>query len=412
VVHPARKGVVRGRRLKYNGPVPRLSAVERDVLERLRLAEQDSTTAPALASRALAILEEALAFDEAYVLAVDTDSLLFTRLLAYRGHQFDRLVHWLRDVYLVAEPALMDGAIFPNLMRWHGGLWIAHERTDRWIGDVPVPEDAAAFAAGWRETGSPPGGGLRVGFADRGRWVAALQAGRWRPGEGFERHDAELLRRVGPQLARALAERLRPARSDPEPGDASMLHRGNLLFGPNRQLAFMDEPGNLWLRRFPDDGVSAHGMAVPVAVQSLVNYLARYAVADATSHLIDKSGAGVVVRADRTSRLAEEGRLRRFVQTEPGSWVHVAIGLDERAARIASRRLTPRQRTVANALSTGSSDRAIAASLGISTNTVREHAAALHEAFGTRTRSELIAVLGGGPVLVSSKRGSGADARQ
>jgi DNA-binding NarL/FixJ family response regulator len=68
--------------------------------------------------------------------------------------------------------------------------------------------------------------------------------------------------------------------------------------------------------------------------------------------------------------------------------------LDDHAARIASRRLKPRQRTIAEALSAGSSDREIASSLGISTNTVREHAAALHQAFGTSTRSELIAALG------------------
>ena len=115
--------------------------IERDVLARLRLAERDSSTAPALASRALAILQDALAFDEAYPLAVDTESLLFTRLLAYRGNTFDSLVYWLREVYLVGEPALSEGAIFPNLMRQHGGLWIAHERTDRWIGDVPLPAD-------------------------------------------------------------------------------------------------------------------------------------------------------------------------------------------------------------------------------------------------------------------------------
>ena len=377
----------------YKRSMPRLSLVERDVLARLRLAERDSSTAPALASRALAILEEALAFDQAYILAVDSESLLFTRLLAYRGGQFDRLVHWLRDVYLVGEPPLAEAAIFPNLLRRHGGLWIAHERTDRWIGDVPLPADPEAFAAVWRSVGSPPGGVLRFGFADRGRWVAALQAGRWQPGGGFERHDAELLRRAGPRLAQALADRLRPVRSRPGPLRESVPYRGNLLFGPDRQLAFMDGPGNVWLGRFPEDGVSAHGMAIPVAVQSLVNYLARYPAEHATSHLIDKLGREVLVRADRASRVVAQGSHRRIVSADPSGWVHIAIGLRDRAGRIASQRLTPRQHTIADALSLGLADRAIAASLGISTNTVREHAAALHEAFGTSTRSELVAAL-------------------
>jgi DNA-binding CsgD family transcriptional regulator len=392
-VHPTHKGIAWGHRLRYKRYVPRFSILERDVLDRLRLAEHDSTTAPALASRALAILQEALAFDEGYLLAVDSESLLFTRLLAYRGNQFNSLVYWLRDVYLIREPALMEAAIFPNLMRGFGGLWIAHEQTDRWIGDVPVPEDPPAFARAWRAAGSPPGGGLRFGFSDRGRWVAAIQAGRWQPGEGFERHHAELLRRAGPRLAQALAARLRPVLGLSRPKGTSIPDRGHFLFAPDRQLAFMDGPGDAWLRRFPDDGVLAHGMAIPVAVQSLVNYLARYPVADATSHLIDKAGMGVEIRADRTARLVEEGPPRRIVPTDPSGWVHVSIGLDARAGGIASRRLTPRQRTVAEALSAGLADRTIAAALGISRNTVREHAAALHEVFGTSTRPELVAAL-------------------
>jgi DNA-binding CsgD family transcriptional regulator len=290
----------------------------------------------------------------------------------------------------------MDGALFPNLLRHHGGLWIAHEQTDRWIGDVPLPKDPDAFATAWRAAGSPPGGGLRFGFADRGRWVAALQAGRWQPGAGFQRHDAELLRRAGPRLAVALATKLRPTRPAGGSNDAPGPDRGNLLFDPDRQLAFMDGPGDAWLRRFPDDGVSSHGMAIPVAVQSLVNYLARFPASHATSHLIDKHGAGIAVRADRTARLAEAGPPRRIVPAEPSGWVHIAIESDVRMRRINARRLTPRQRAVADALSAGVTDRAIAASLGISTNTVREHAAALHAAFGTRTRSELVAALAAG----------------
>jgi DNA-binding CsgD family transcriptional regulator len=380
--------------MRYKPAMPKLSALERDALERLRRAERDSTTAPALASRALAIFEEALAFEEAYILAVDAESLLFTRLLAYRGRQFDRLVYWLRDVYLVREPALMEGAIFPNLLRRYGGLWVAHEQTARWVGRVPVPDDPSAFAAAWRVAGSPPGGGVRFGFADRGRWVAAIQAGRWRPGPGFDRHHADFLRRAGPRFAQALATLLRPGRSDAEQGHGAVPDRGNLLFDPNRQLAFMDMPGDAWLRRLPEDGVSGHGMAVPVAVQSLVNFLARYPVADASSHLVDLAGTGVRIRADRTLRLAEEGPPRRIVPREGGGWVHIAIERDNQVARMAGRRLTPRQRTVAEGLSAGLADRQIAASMGISPNTVREHAAAIHDAFGTRTRSELIAALG------------------
>ncbi len=64
--------------------------------------------------------------------------------------------------------------------------------------------------------------------------------------------------------------------------------------------------------------------------------------------------------------------------------------------RLAEHALTPRERTVATAVEVGSGDRAIAVSLGISVATVRQHVRALHRAFGTRTRPELVAALARG----------------
>src|SRR3990170_1232173 len=132
----------------------RMSVVERRALESLRAAEEDASSGPALASRALLILQEAIGFDEGYILAVDPDSLLFTRLLAYRGERFARFAYWLRDGYLLERAAFPDIA-FPALLRDFGGIIVLHERVDRWIGNVPRPASEEVWAHMWRSAGRP-----------------------------------------------------------------------------------------------------------------------------------------------------------------------------------------------------------------------------------------------------------------
>lgn len=364
----------------------RLSATERTALDGLRTAAEDASSAPALATRALAILEAAIGFDEAYILAVDPESLLFTRLLGWRGERVDHFASWLQDVYLVFERRAYPELSFPALMREWGGIVVLHERVDHWIGSVPRPADPDPFARMWREAGSPPGGGVRASFADRGRPIAAMQAGRWQKGDGFRAHDVELLRRIGPMLARALRVRLeaptaaRNEDAEPPPDP------GHLLFGPDRRLAFIDGPGETWVARIPDDSLRARGMRVPVAAQSLVNHLASDPSPEASIRLVDRHGRGVMIRGTRAGPVGD-------VATEPRDWIHLSIQADAVGNRLAIGTLTARQREVALAVARGLGDRAIATRLGVSPTTVHDHVAALHAAYGTRARAELVAAL-------------------
>lgn len=366
-----------------------MSVVERHALESLRAAEDDASSGPALASRALLILQEAMGFDEGYILAVDPDSLLFTRLLAYRGERFARFAFWLRDVYLVVERVAFPDIAFPALLRDFGGLIVLHERVDRWIGIVPRPTSEEAWVHMWRSAGSPPGGGFRVGFPDRGRWIAAIQAGRWRPGDGFRSHHVDLLRRAAPGLGRALRMRLEPSvRTTTDkvdrPPDA-----GHLLFGPDRRLAYVDTPAEHWIDRLPEDGLRAHGTIVPVAAQSLVNHLVSDPTSEASSRLVDRHGFGVLARATRAGPVGGADRQAR-------DWVHVTIRADPVASRLAAGSLTGRQREVGLAVARGKTDRTIATDLGISASTVHDHVGALHAAYGTASRAELVAALSSG----------------
>src|SRR5688500_19559977 len=87
----------------------------RRALEQLRLIADDASSAELLADRALAVLESAVPFDDGALFAVDESSLLFTRLLAYRGVAPEAMHAWLRDTYLVAqEPGALH---FPTLLR-------------------------------------------------------------------------------------------------------------------------------------------------------------------------------------------------------------------------------------------------------------------------------------------------------
>lgn len=364
----------------------KLSAAERTALESLRTAADDASSAPALAARALAILQAAIGFDEGYILAVDPESLLFTRLLAWRGELVDQFAYWLRDVYLVVDRRAYPELSFPALMREWGGLVVLHEHVDRWIGSVPRPADPDQFAKVWRGAGSPPGGGLRASFADRGRPIAAMQAGRWRNGDGFRAHDAELLRRIGPALARALRVRLETSTAATDDTAERPPSAGHLLFDPDRRLAFADAPGEAWVVRIPDDSLRARGLEVPVAVQSLVNHLASDGSPEASVRLVDRHGRGVLIRGTRAGPVSEGS-------ATPRDWIHVTIQADAIGNRLAIGTLTARQREVALAVAQGLGNGAIAARLGVSPATIHDHVAALHAAYRTRARVELVAAL-------------------
>ena len=192
----------------------RLSERGRRGLEQLRLVAADASSAGLLAERALAALDVAVPFDDGALFALDGSSLVFTRLLAYRGAEPGAMRAWIRDTYLVArEPGSLH---FPTLLRRPRRV----RRLPRGRGAVAACLAAArvgARAARRRGGGgeSPAGGALRYGLAHRRRWVAALQLARLEPGRGFRPGELELIDRAAPLLARALAARLAPVTPAP-----------------------------------------------------------------------------------------------------------------------------------------------------------------------------------------------------
>jgi len=364
--------------------VPHLSVPHEAALTRLRRIASDSSTAPALASRALIVLCETVRLDDAAIFALDSASLLFTALLAYSGPNAAELVHWLRDVYLGSEPSEPEGMTFPALLRDHGGVWASHEDVSRWIGAVPRPADPALFAERWRSLGSPPGGGVRLGLGYRGRWVAALQGARWQPGDGLRPSEVELLRRAAPILGKALVQMLhnREARSNrpavPPPG--------HFLFDPARQLAFLDASAEAWLERFPH-GSRIEGLQAPLPVQAAVAYAQRYPGKAIQVSLADRYGVPIAVRGEPARRADDSAHAGP-------PWIHVSVALAG-GTQLGPGAFTPRQLDVARGIARGLGDAAIAEMLGIGRGTVHQHVRALHRSAGTHRRAELTLAVAG-----------------
>jgi DNA-binding CsgD family transcriptional regulator len=347
----------------------------RRALEQLRLIADDASSAELLAARALAVLDSAVPFDDGALFAVDESSLLFTRLLAYRGQAPEAMHAWLRDTYLVArEPGSLH---FPTLLRRGGGSAVFHEDGDRWLRAVPPPVDARTLTRAWRRWESPAGGALRYGLAHRHRWVAAVQLARLESGGGFRAGELELLDRAAPTLARALAGRLAAAGPVPTPRPPL----GQVVFDDRRRLVSLSASGERWIGLLAPDALAPE---VPVALQALVSHLAGSGSDAGTVQTADRDGGRVSLRAESALRLDESGH--------PGRGYAVSI-----AAAPADRPgFTGAQWAVARLVARGDSDQEVAAELQLSIATVHEHVAALHRLLGTSTRPRLVATLAGG----------------
>lgn len=355
--------------------VARLSERVRRTLEQVRIIAADASSAPLLADRFLSVLSESVPYDDAALFTVDAQTLVFNRLLAYRGEDPHGLHVWIRDVYQVArEPGALG---FPALLRHHGGSGTLHEDGDRWLRVTPPPVSSRELREGWRMWDSPPGGALRYGFPHRRRWVAALQLSRLEPGRGFRPNELEVLDRLAPMFGAALALRLEPG-SGPR---SERLGAGQLTFDAERRLLSISSSGRLWLDKLADDSGAP---AMPVAVQSLVGHLAASEGRGGTLVAFSKGAWPALVHG--------EPALVLDAHAGPQQGFSVTI---ESVAATGGGLLTGAQHTVARHVAAGDSDREIAAALHLSVATVHEHVAALHRLLDTSTRPRLVAALAG-----------------
>jgi DNA-binding CsgD family transcriptional regulator len=376
--------VLRGRPAAYpldsgfswgcNRAMARLSERGRRALEQLRLVAADASSAGLTAERALAALDVAVPFDDGALFALDGSSLVFNRLLAYRGAEPAAMCAWIRDTYLVArEPGSLH---VPTLLRHGGGSGVYHEDADRWLRAAPPPVTGRELRAAWRRWESPAGGALRHGLAHRRRWVAVLQLARLEPGRGFRPGELEVIDRAAPLLARALAARLAPVAPPP----AQRPPAGQLMFDERRRLVSISASGERWLALLAADALAPD---VPVAMQALVGQLAGSGQPAGALTAVDRDGGRVAVRAEPALRLDGSGAPARGY----------AVSVESAPLAPGESGLTGAQWAVARAVARGDSDREIAEALQLAPATVHDHVAALHRLLATGTRPRLVAAL-------------------
>ena len=374
--------------------MPHLSGRAHDTLQRIRAIARDSSRPELLAERTLAALDRAIPFDEGAVFGVDPGSLLFDRVLAYRGPGAAGYAVWLRDVYLVAGEV---GALHvPTLLR-HGGAVAMHERADRWLRSPP-PASGPVLSRAWRDWESPLGGVLRYGLRVRDRWVGLIQMARLDPGDGFRAAELELLDRVAPAVSRSLSESLAGSSAGSSVGssaghsDAAVPAEpppspGSLIFDADRRLVVLSSSAQTWLTGLPDDASRVLGQVaapgVPVGVQSVVGSLAGSSADVSRATLRTHDGVRVSVRGERAVRIGADG--------SAAVGYSVTLG----PAPALPPETSPGQWRIAEGVAEGLSDREIANRLHLSVHTVHERVATLHELCGTRTRPQLVAALAG-----------------
>jgi DNA-binding CsgD family transcriptional regulator len=130
-----------------------LPARSRRALEQLRLIATDASSAELLAERALTVLDTAVPFDDGALFGVDESTLLFNRLLAYRGQAPEAMRAWLRDTYLAVARAVARGhsdqdiaaALQLSVATVHEHVSALH----RLLGTSTRPRLVARLASGW-----------------------------------------------------------------------------------------------------------------------------------------------------------------------------------------------------------------------------------------------------------------------
>lgn len=358
----------------------------RDQIERLARHGLDPV---ALAGGIGAALSAAVPNDGYRIFSTDPATLLINRLLAATDSDDWARREWLSDVYLRADP--LPYIELPALMRLRLPVVASHSRQAECWGfpaDILAELSADQHERAYHEIGSPVGGTILANFAARGAWVASMQMYRRDPGRQFSRSDVAFVRamggRIGDALAAAIA-REQAARLAVPDEQAT----GIVVLAPDGDQTFATPAGEQWLGLLRE-GEARADTQLPTPVISVVAGLqstggARQLVTAPTalgSITIEASPGGsngevaVVLTLQRPAEPPEV----------PAAWL-----------------LTAQEREVVRLLLLGHSNRAIAAELFVSENTVQTH---LRNIFGkteVTSRTQLLARLfhaRGGPDLV------------
>ncbi|XZN91423.1 MAG: response regulator transcription factor [Microcoleus sp.] len=366
----------------YAIAMARLSKVQEQARNQILQLESLNLLPETAAVRILAALQLAIPADEVALFGVDPSSLLFNRILASIGG-LEVWMKWLHLVYLAQEP--FYGLTFPGLMQSNLTAVAIHDFLDTCLG-IPTQTLDKAIAVlapkDWHhiyhDIETPASGILRVCFAAKGRWIAALELGRKDSKRCYRPSDVGFMQLLTPPIGRVLQaafERERAMQSASLATDAS----GILVLGSKLQEQFCNPAAELWMKQLRDDDVQREGK-LPTAVWAAIARL--NAKLETQEPLYVWTAAGNLrIEASRSDR--DDSIAIVFAPERPLIPVELPIHWQ----------LTHQERQVVLLLVRGLSNAQIAATLIVSENTIESHLSHIYQKLYVHNRRELLASL-------------------
>ena len=341
----------------------RINSVERLPSERL--------TIPELCTETLRRLRQAFTFDAAFFATVDPATLLFT------SAQAEEPLSAATHLFLENEFGHSDVNKFAYLARSSDPVSSLDRATN----------SDRTRSQRYRDVIAPLGLGdeLRVALMSGGHCWGVLCLHRQASGLGFEQHEIDALRRVGPRVAESIRRSLAIFGATPDaPGTRGP---GVIILSDNLSIVSINEQAVQWLDELdePVERTSNAELPLPMyaaATRLLVNSVA-YESTETASRLRTTRGQWLTVQASRLSGTG--GQIAIILETADAARLTSLI--------LATHGLTPAQTRVAELVLQGHSTRQIVANLKISQHTVQEHLGATFEKFGIGSRRELVARL-------------------
>jgi len=284
---------------------------------------------------------------------------------------------------------------------WEREFLVEDANLYRDLGRADVP------AAGLRlATGDHPARSARFrdvlrpwGFTDELRVVLRVDGHPWgavalmrdegRP--AFDARDVALVARLSAPLAAAIRDHAQP----PAPGGPEVPGPGLVLFAPGGELVSVNDEARHWLEELVllDGDAPRHGTPLPLPLVAASTVVRARAIAEDRDHGVARARA----HSPRWGGwIACHATCLRGADGTPGE-IALVIG-PATAAEVAplftqAYGLTPREREITELIARGVGTAEIAATLHLSTHTVRDYVKAIFEKVGVSSRGELVATL-------------------
>lgn len=363
--------------------MPTLSRAQDASRQRIHAAAAGGYAPEEFGRRLIDAVASAVPSDDQRLWTVDPVSLLLNRLVAASAGDSSFRLRWLRDIYLRMGTAIPYFA--PHELMRHGATAVAfHDRQERTLGLPSQLRDRITPELHYQEYHNaltPAGGSTRLCLRAGGQWIGMFEVVRRDRRRPLAPTDYAFLRLVGPTIARAFhASLAREQALLAQHGDPPPRASGILILTADRRLAFASPSAETWLRALPDARRDEHA-PLPTAVWAAVAGL-----------LDDASGVLRPVATIIVPSVAGPIRVEASPGGEDGSVAVVLTAVRPPAAPDVPELwpLTAQERRVVQLVLTGSGNRALAASLHVTENTVETHLGHIYEKLGVHSRIELV----------------------